>query len=104
MRTINRFKITRRAAYVIVELGFSISENKDDLGEQIESFTVPLTSSANLAVELFQATIESSVDLTEYFVELTKRVAALNILSQDVEKKKAAIEAASGIDLKPKAT
>ena len=74
-----------------MELGFSISDNKDDLGEQLESFTVPLTSTANLAVDLFRATIESSVDLSEFFVQLQERVAALNTLAQDVEQKKTEI-------------
>lgn len=97
MRTFNRFKITRRAAYVIVQLGFSISEDQTDLGEQIEVFTVPLTSSTNLAIELFQATLESSVDLTAYFVEMSKRVEALNALSTAMNAKKAEIEASAGL-------
>ena len=102
MRVFNRFKITRRAAYVIVELGFAISEDKDDLGEQVESFTIPLTSSANLAVDLFKATIESSVDLTEYFVQFASRVAELNLTSQDAEAKKAAIAAKFEATQEPK--
>lgn len=90
MRVFNRFKVTRRAAYVIVELGFSVNDEKpDDLGEQTETFTVPITTSASLAVDLFKATIESSATLTEYFIKLAKSVADLNALSQEVEKKKA---------------
>jgi hypothetical protein len=85
------FKISRFQDYVVLRLGFSESADPAELGETIEEVLLPITTSTTIAVGLFDAVIRSTADLTAFFAPIQKPMADLNILSAEIEKKKAAI-------------
>jgi hypothetical protein len=91
MRVFNRFKFSREASYIVIDLGFSTSQDADDLGPETERFTLPITTATSLAMALFDATIRSTADLTAFFAALAEPMAKLNQLSVDIDKKKADI-------------
>lgn len=93
MRAANRFRVTHLKDHIVLRFGFSESEDSEEFGEQVEEMLLPITTTALLAMRLFESMTRSTVDITRFFTELQAPMAKLNALSTELEKEKAVIQA-----------
>jgi hypothetical protein len=100
MKIANRITVARFTDHLVIRFGLQTDPGPDkasDLGELVEELVLPITTTAQFALDLFRAVVMSTLDLTAFFTALQASFNGLNQLSADIEKQKAAVAAAKAV-------
>lgn len=82
----NRVEVVRSTDHFIVRLGFQAKPNDQTFGREVAKIALPLTTSVDVCLKLFEGMLLAIPDLQRYFEQVGGRVAALNMVKEQAEK------------------